>query len=212
MRSTLITALAICIKLCSTARSVAGNQDCHGKYRSCLLSGRRAGECSCDFSVCSGDEGARLRDWCLPFTGVATTTTPGALACMSAHNYAGGAECISTDGALSLVTAALSNGELFCDRAYGFTKGPQCSQGGGTVPLPPPIATGITCNPKHDTCGPVLGSLDTAVLTAFATGPTTNGSDVKMSTTTSRTSPAASIGVTRTTALLSAMLSSFACL
>jgi hypothetical protein len=84
------------------------------------------------------------------------TTSSAEYACNPAHAYPNGAQCVSTNGALSLVTPALvtpapSSTGYACNPAHSYPNGAQCVSTAGTLSLvtPAPSSTGFACNPAH---------------------------------------------------------------
>lgn len=77
-----------------------------------------------------------------------STTT---YACNPAHAYPNGAQCISTNGALSLVTPTPSSTGYACNPAHSYPNGASCVSTNGALSLvtPAPISTGYACNPAH---------------------------------------------------------------
>jgi hypothetical protein len=84
------------------------------------------------------------------------TTSSADYACNPAHAYPNGAHCVSTDGALSLVTpapstTAASTTGFACNPAHSYPNGAQCISTAGALSLvtPAPSSTGYACNPAH---------------------------------------------------------------
>lgn len=72
-------------------------------------------------------------------TAAAASTT--AYACNPAHSYPGGAQCVSTNGALSLVTPAPSSTGFACNPAHSYPGGAQCVSTNGALTLVTPTAS-----------------------------------------------------------------------
>ncbi|KAI7482004.1 hypothetical protein KC351_g6028 [Hortaea werneckii] len=73
-------------------------------------------------------------------------------ACNPAHSYPNGASCVSTNGALSLVTPAPSSTGYACNPAHSYPNGASCvsTNGGLSLVTPAPSSTtGYACNPAH---------------------------------------------------------------
>jgi hypothetical protein len=84
------------------------------------------------------------------------TTSSAEYACNPAHAYPNGAQCVSTNGALSLVTpapstTAASTTGFACNPAHSYPNGAHCISTAGALSLvtPAPSSTGYACNPAH---------------------------------------------------------------
>ncbi|KAK4497135.1 hypothetical protein PRZ48_011585 [Zasmidium cellare] len=53
-----------------------GNDDCQATYTHCMSSGRGEVPCQCDLATCSGEDSARIRDYCASATSGAATSPP----------------------------------------------------------------------------------------------------------------------------------------
>jgi len=101
-------------------------------------------------------------------------------ACNPAHAYPEGVQCVSTNGALSLVTPAPSSTGYACNPAHSYPNGEKCVSTKGTLSLVTPAAssTGYACNPAHSypngqSCISTNGALTlaTPAATTYACNP-----------------------------------------
>ncbi|KAH0280486.1 hypothetical protein KCU91_g987, partial [Aureobasidium melanogenum] len=78
-------------------------------------------------------------------------------ACNPAHSYPNGASCVSTNGALSLVTPVPTTTAYACNPAHSYPGGVSCVSTNGALSLvtPAPAATTYACNPAHSYPGGV---------------------------------------------------------
>ena len=132
---------------------------CQDAYKSCIAAGTPEVACSCTLTACIGEDNARNREYCasatanLPKTTAAPSSTT--YACNPAHSYPNGAKCISTAGALSLVTPAASTTatSYACNPAHSYPNGAKCISTAGALSLITPaastMATSYACNPAH---------------------------------------------------------------
>jgi hypothetical protein len=132
---------------------------CQDAYKSCIAAGTPEVACSCTLTACVGEDNARNREYCasatanLPKTIAAPPST--SYACNPAHSYLNGAKCISTAGALSLVTPAASTTatSYACNPAHSYPNGAKCISTAGSLSLVTPaastMATSYACNPAH---------------------------------------------------------------
>lgn len=84
------------------------------------------------------------------------TTSSAEYACNPAHAYPNGAQCVSTNGGLSLVTpapstTAASTTGFACNPAHSYPNGASCVSTNGALSLvtPAPSSAGYACNPAH---------------------------------------------------------------
>jgi hypothetical protein len=87
-------------------------------------------------------------------------------ACNPAHQYPEGVKCVSTNGALSLVTPAATSTGFACNPAHSYPNGAHCISTAGSLTLVTPSAapTTFACNPAHSypngaSCISTAGSL-----------------------------------------------------
>jgi hypothetical protein len=132
---------------------------CQDAYKSCIAAGTPEVACSCTLTACVGEDNARNREYCasatanLPKTIAAPPST--SYACNPAHSYPNGAKCISTAGALSLVTPAASTTatSYACNPAHSYPNGAKCISTAGSLSLVTPAASttaaSYACNPAH---------------------------------------------------------------
>lgn len=74
---------------------------------------------------------------------------PDSHACNPAHAYPNGASCVSSNGALTLVTPAPS-ASFACNPAHAYPNGAQCVSTNGALSLVTPTASAsFACNPAH---------------------------------------------------------------
>jgi len=96
--------------------------------------------------------------------------------CNPAHAYPNGARCVSTNGALSLVTPAPSPTSYACNPAHVYPNGAQCVSTNGDLSLvtAAPSSTAQACNPAHSypngaSCISTNGALTLATPTPSST-------------------------------------------
>jgi hypothetical protein len=130
----------------------------------------------------------------------AQTTT---YACNPAHAYPEGVQCVSTNGALTLVTpapstTAASASTYACNPAHSYPEDVKCVSTNGALSLvtPAPSSTAYACNPAHSypngaQCVSTNGALSLATPTASSSAKACKATK-KASTTAAASSKAAS--------------------
>ena len=142
----------------------------------------------------------------------AETTT---YACNPAHSYPNGAQCVSTNGALTLVTPTASSSSkackatskasttaaaattYACNPAHSYPNGAQCVSTAGTLSLVTPTASSTTyaCNPAHSypngaQCVSTAGTLSLVTPTASSSSKACKATSNKATTTAATSSSA----------------------
>lgn len=104
--------------------------------------------------------------------------TSAAFGCNPAHSYPNGAQCVSTNGALSLVTPSPSSTSGFaCNPAHKYPGGAQCVSTDGALSLvtPTPSSSGFACNPAHSYPGGAKCVSTNGALSLVTAAPASTG-------------------------------------
>lgn len=159
LSKSLISILALTSAVTASPALRRQAEPCQDAYKSCIAAGTPEVACSCTLTACVGEDNARNREYCasatanLPKTTASPSTT--SYACNPAHSYPNGAKCISTAGALSLVTptASTTATSYACNPAHSYPDGVKCISTAGALSLVTPTAsttpTTYACNPAH---------------------------------------------------------------